>query len=76
LASRICEERRSELVSKLNGIEFSVAKANWSWVKSTDFLIFGTGKLTSHGETNGLVEFFARKEILNSLGLVDHWGNR
>ncbi len=76
LASKICEERKEELISKLNGIEFSVAKANWPWVKSTDFEIFGSGKLTGHGETNGLVKFFARKEILDSLGLVDHWGNR
>jgi hypothetical protein len=75
LASKICEERTEELLSELNGIEFSVAKANRPWVKSTDFEIFDSGKLTGHGETNGLVEFFAQKEILDSMGLVDHQGN-
>jgi hypothetical protein len=76
LASKICEERKEELISKLNEIEIFVAKANRPGVKSTDFEILGGGKLTGHGETNGLVKFFARKEILDSLGLVDHQGNR
>jgi hypothetical protein len=40
-----------------------------------DFKNFGSGKLTGHGETNGFVKFFARKEILDSLGLIKHWGN-
>jgi hypothetical protein len=76
LASKICEKRKDELIIKLIGIEFSVAKANQLWVKLTDFEIFGSGKLTGHGETNELVNFFVQKEILDSLGLVGHWGNR
>jgi hypothetical protein len=76
LASKICEERKEELISKLNGIEFLVAMVNRPWVKLTNFENFCSGKLAGHGETNGLVKFFARKEILDSLGLVDHRGNR
>ncbi len=50
---------------------------NRPWVKLTDLKIFVVdGKLAGHGETNGLVKFFARKEILNSLWLVGHHGNR
>ncbi len=45
-------------------------------MKSTDFENFGSGKLTGHVEINGLVKFFARKEILDSLGLVHHRGNQ
>ncbi len=41
-----------------------------------DFEIFGSVKLTSHEETNGLDKLFAQKEILDSLGLVNHQGNR
>ncbi len=76
LASKICDERKEEIISKLNGIEFLVAKANRPWVKSTNFEILGSGKLTGHEETNGLVEFFSQKEILDSLGLVNHQENR